>query len=155
MDATTQQETTLRFEREACRRCGGTGSYSYCQMHGSTCFGCGGKKEVLTKRGQAAAEYLKSLRTRPASELKHGDQIKGTEVRAWFTIKSIVPYPHPVRDDLLQIDSTNPTVGDLRMLSVFPDQRYEVYMSPEEQRRTLEAAIAYQSTLTKQGKPRK
>lgn len=31
--------------REACGRCGGSGSYSFCQMHGSTCFGCGGKGE--------------------------------------------------------------------------------------------------------------
>jgi hypothetical protein len=28
--------------KKACTRCGGSGHYSYCQMHGTTCFKCGG-----------------------------------------------------------------------------------------------------------------
>lgn len=31
--------------REACGRCGGSGSYSWCRTHGTTCFGCGGHGE--------------------------------------------------------------------------------------------------------------
>jgi len=27
-----------------CRRCGGSGSYSYCQKYGSVCFRCNGRK---------------------------------------------------------------------------------------------------------------
>jgi hypothetical protein len=32
-----------------CGRCGGSGSYSYCQMYGTTCFGCGGTGKVATR----------------------------------------------------------------------------------------------------------
>lgn len=31
----------LGYTKE-CERCGGCGHYSYCQMYGTTCFGCGG-----------------------------------------------------------------------------------------------------------------
>jgi hypothetical protein len=44
--------------RDVCGRCGGSGSYSYCQSHGTTCFKCGGKGEVgakLTVKTLAAA----------------------------------------------------------------------------------------------------
>ena len=44
--------------RDACGRCGGSGSYSYCQTHGTKCFGCGGhgmKAAKLTKATLAAA----------------------------------------------------------------------------------------------------
>lgn len=34
---------------QMCPRCGGTGSYSYCQMYGSLCFGCRGQKYVARK----------------------------------------------------------------------------------------------------------
>lgn len=45
---------TLRFDTEACSRCGGTGQYSYCQMHGTTCFKCSGKKVQQTRAGARA-----------------------------------------------------------------------------------------------------
>lgn len=32
-----------------CGRCGGGGQYSYCQMYGTTCFGCRGSGNVATK----------------------------------------------------------------------------------------------------------
>ena len=32
-----------------CTRCGGSGHYSYCQTHGTTCFGCGGSGKGLPK----------------------------------------------------------------------------------------------------------
>lgn len=32
-----------------CGRCGGTGEYSYCQMYGTTCFGCAGRKQAAPK----------------------------------------------------------------------------------------------------------
>lgn len=35
--------------RQPCGRCGGSGSYSYCQMYGDRCFGCQGKKFVAMK----------------------------------------------------------------------------------------------------------
>jgi hypothetical protein len=34
---------------EPCTRCGGSGSYSYCQMYGTRCFGCNGGGTMLPK----------------------------------------------------------------------------------------------------------
>lgn len=36
-----------------CSRCGGSGSYSYCQMYGTVCFGCNGRKFTRTSRGSS------------------------------------------------------------------------------------------------------
>jgi len=33
----------------ACGRCGGSGHYSYCAMHGTTCFGCSGSGKAMPK----------------------------------------------------------------------------------------------------------
>ncbi len=38
---------------KTCGRCGGGGHYSYCQMHGTTCFGCGGTGKVLPTTADA------------------------------------------------------------------------------------------------------
>lgn len=64
-----------------CNRCGGSGSYSYCQMYGTTCFGCGGsggKAPKLTDnlletvRQQVAAgelePYLRTVKQRAMSK---------------------------------------------------------------------------------------
>jgi hypothetical protein len=47
--------STLKYETKSCGRCGGSGSYSYNSMHGSVCYGCSGRKTVLTKAGAKAA----------------------------------------------------------------------------------------------------
>ena len=38
---------------KTCGRCAGSGKYSYCQMHGDTCFGCGGTGKVLPATSDA------------------------------------------------------------------------------------------------------
>lgn len=53
--------TTVTYEKETCGRCAGTGSHSYNQVHGSTCFGCGGSGQKLTKRGKAAKEFADAM----------------------------------------------------------------------------------------------
>lgn len=35
--------------RQTCGRCGGSGEYSYNQIHGSRCYGCNGRREVAAK----------------------------------------------------------------------------------------------------------
>lgn len=53
------------LETVTCSRCCGSGNYSWCQRYGTTCFKCGGRKAVLTKRGAAAAALLDRLRSKP------------------------------------------------------------------------------------------
>jgi hypothetical protein len=88
MDTATQLETVT------CSRCGGSGEYSYCQMYGRTCFKCSGAKRIYTKRGFAAAQFLKALWSKTASELKVGDKIlcdgiPGYLASKWGTVESI------------------------------------------------------------------
>jgi hypothetical protein len=52
------------YETEPCGRCGGSGHYSYCQMHGTVCFDCRGKKVRLTKRARRIANAVTAIRTR-------------------------------------------------------------------------------------------
>lgn len=69
----TENPPSAAFETQTCGRCGGSGSYSYCQMYGNRCFKCGGAGKVYTKRGGIAyALYVESLKV-PAGSLKIGD----------------------------------------------------------------------------------
>lgn len=63
------------FETKTCSRCGGSGKYSWNAMTGYTCFGCRGSGEQLTKRGQAAQQYFKDLRSAKLHELVPGDMV--------------------------------------------------------------------------------
>ena len=71
-DTVNNTNLTEAFETAVCGRCGGCGQYSYCQMHGTTCFGCSGKGKIYTKRANAAMEYARTLRTVKASEVQVG-----------------------------------------------------------------------------------
>lgn len=69
------QTNKLGFHIEPCSRCGGSGNFSRCEMHGTTCFKCSGKKLALTKAGAAAyAMYVASLSV-PLGSLKVGDMM--------------------------------------------------------------------------------
>lgn len=81
----------ITFEKTTCGRCGGGGQYSYCQMWGTTCFGCKGKGTVLSKRGALAAAAFKAEReargSLPLSELVAGDRIL-VDGR-WRTVRAV------------------------------------------------------------------
>jgi hypothetical protein len=71
----------VTYDTTECGRCGGTGSYSYCQMYGSVCFDCGGRKVTLSKAGRAAKAaydaFCKVRRmTKRADEVVVGDLIR-------------------------------------------------------------------------------
>jgi hypothetical protein len=51
----------LVYETKACGRCGGSGHYSYCSMYGTTCFGCRGRKKILSAAGSKAAAAVKAF----------------------------------------------------------------------------------------------
>jgi hypothetical protein len=82
---------TLTYETKTCGRCGGSGTYSYCTMYGSTCFGCRGRKKVLSRAGSkaraAVTAFITATFSVPVEALVVGDRISvdGTA----RTIKSI------------------------------------------------------------------
>lgn len=45
---------------QTCGRCGGGGHYSYCQMYGTTCFGCSGKGVVAVKLTKSLLDTVKA-----------------------------------------------------------------------------------------------
>lgn len=157
-----------QLERETCSRCGGTGQHSYCQQYGTTCFKCCGRGWVLTKRGQAANQYLINLRSRRVDALKVGDQIKADFMgsMAMYTVESISADTsdsksyidgvlQPRRTDLLHIELSGGTQDGLTLYGQRPDTMFRMVLTREQQQATLTSALAYQETLTKQGKPRK
>lgn len=80
--------TASLFETKDCSRCGGSGHYSYCQMHGTRCFRCGGKGYEFTKAGAAALDAYKAAYTvtvqvkdlQPGDAVMVLDSMRGREI---------------------------------------------------------------------------
>lgn len=163
-------ELLKKLETETCSRCGGSGHFSYCQMWGTICFRCKGKKITYTKRGAAAALYLESLRKKPASEFKVGELfyqegLPGFYKGGFHTITSIRVHSAaekvakgfksmtngievPQRDSLiLEAEGTSWEGG--------PECLIRKGCTAEEKAATFKQALEYQATLTKMGKPAK
>jgi hypothetical protein len=81
----------LMYDTKSCGRCGGSGHYSYCSMYGTTCFGCRGRKTVLSRAGSKAAaaiaEFITANFSVPVEALVVGDRISVDGVAR--TIESI------------------------------------------------------------------
>lgn len=168
------------FEICICSRCGGTGNYSYNQLTGTRCFKCNGVKAVYTKRGRAALDYWRSLRSRPVEDLKIGDVIwvRGSSLpgceypSGWFPILGIETADQArARHEAGEIvaHSFHTAADGSRVLTFYThiktenldsghlpgDKLVVKSASPEEAREKLQQALDYQKTLTKSGKPRK
>lgn len=159
-EASTETEPTMRLERETCSRCCGTGHYSYCQMHGTMCFKCGGKKVVLTKRGAAAARYLETLRSKRAGDLVVGDVVWADGIPGYTRgrfVKITAIAPSTVRFKIGDGEWQTSTGLDISPVvsGIAADALVRVAQSAAEKEETLRRAIAYQATLTKSGTPRK
>lgn len=147
--------TTLKFERETCTRCGGSGHYSYCERYGTTCLKCAGKGEHLTKRAAAANKWARDMRTFPISEIKVGDKISQSPGQ-WFTVLSIGPgFPgKSLRDGKwIEIKAIKLT-GKNYYYTSSVDSKVVRVLPQDVQRTLIEFAILYQNSLTKSGHPK-
>lgn len=153
----------MNFETETCSRCHGSGSYSRCEMYGTTCFRCHGRKLTLTARGAAAKAYFEALCSKPASEVRVGDAVwfEGFSKSCWFEVTEIATGQEsgrawvggvelPRRFDMINISGAEHGIN-----GVSPDTIVRVRQSPEQRATNLAAALAYQATLTVKGTPRK
>jgi hypothetical protein len=145
--------TNSLFETQVCGRCGGTGHYSYNQINGTTCFGCAGSKVNLTKRGKAAQAWYTAQQTVPASEVKVGDYVFESDyfggVRGWFRVDA---------NDNGNLSLSYQRKGDSerKTLGMHGMPKFRVRPATKFERLWQQAvALAYQSTLTKAGTPRK
>lgn len=79
------------FPIQTCGRCGGTGQFSYNQMHGSRCYGCNGRGVRHTreagKQFQAWSHDLKQLRQALGKNLKVGDELAIEQATGLFSAK--------------------------------------------------------------------
>lgn len=145
--------TIDRLETETCTRCGGTGQHSYCQMWGSTCFKCGGRGRTYTKRGAAAVAFLRSLREVPAADIVVGDLVwfDGSPLggrKGGFQVITEA-YPQQSQPGNVVISANGVSLGCAGSYMVLKG------WDKDTKRQQFAAALAYQATLTKAGKPRK
>jgi hypothetical protein len=144
------------FESKTCSRCGGGGSYSFNLMHGSTCYGCSGTGQQLTKRGRAAQAHLIALQTKPASEIKVGDNIwfdatPGGRSR-WCFVSEIQPdtmNPGHVKMELTRAGKA------VCLYCASAESSIRSVRNEEERANTVATALAFQDTLNENGKPKK
>jgi hypothetical protein len=166
---------STQTERETCSRCGGTGRMPFA-VYGGICFKCGGQGFALTKRGAEAERYLRELRSVPAQNLKVGQLIRvdsltmsGASLRYFATISSITVVTAetatvfsvqpdgsrlPCGVGHIRLETNSPKFG-VHVNELAPDHLVRVGLTAEQKAETLAKALAYQDTLTKQGKPRK
>lgn len=144
---------TTKFERQTCTRCHGSGSYSYCQMYGTTCFGCGGGGEVYSKRGKAARRYFDDLMTIFAGDLAVGDFLRDNG--KFHKVDEVVTEDRTIE---LNREHGHEFIGikTRRTMRYLHRTTTVMRVTDEEHRQALlTEAFAYQDTLTKAGKPRK
>jgi hypothetical protein len=154
----------LLLESKPCGRCGGSGSYSFNLMHGSRCYGCNGKGEVLTKRGRVAQDWLNKQRMVRITEFKVGDAYFSTgfnagsysEPNRWITVESI-EVSESGRVTLRGVDKKREAFDKFARCSYEgpSDLLLRRAQTGEERAALYAAALAYQATLGKTGKPLK
>jgi hypothetical protein len=153
------------FESVPCSRCGGSGQYSYCQMYGTTCFKCRGRKAVLTARGEAAQRFYVELLSKRTEDLVPGDKILSVDPMSgrssWHVITDIYLQSEERRGGAW---SLNPDGSPNYHGYVIECEDYTLHAEPqmhriahsaEEKKAAMEKALQYQETLTKQGTPRR
>jgi hypothetical protein len=135
------------FETQACTRCGGSGNYSYCQMHGTVCFQCGGSKVQLTKRGHAAQVFYNNLLTKPASEFKVGESYRMQGDPKAYRIEEIKD--DPLNPGLIQLNGSGMSYGTQ------PGTPLRSVPTTEVRDAARAKALEYQASLNSRGKPAK
>lgn len=161
---------TTKLETVTCGRCGGTGEYSYNQMHGSTCYGCSGGKVVFTKKGKAAHDFLKGLRSKRAGDLKVGDSPQQEDffrgARGFYKIEKIdvvdtiekatstwtdkVTGEKMFNKGYIRATMTNAKLGTITR-DLDPESLVRVAQTGEQKVETFKQALEYQAKLTKKG----
>jgi hypothetical protein len=133
------------FESQVCPRCGGSGRFSFNLMDGNKCYGCHGSGRKLTKRGlRASASFSESLVT-PLADIQVGG--------------FVYTWTHPGAPDrwhkITEVRPAGVTFNTKSGPYAIDGTEFKYVASESDRQAKLAAALAYQETLTKQGKPRK
>lgn len=152
------------FEKQTCTRCGGSGRYSFNLKDRDTCYGCGGKGETLTKRGLAAAKFLTASMKVSAEQIKVGDVIR-FEFHDVHFFAPVSEVQNGSDAKYLKPDGSWVPCSTFTLWCVRKGRRYgfgantqdgvRIAQSDADKAAKVAAALAYQATLTKTGKPSK
>lgn len=151
------------FETEPCPRCKGSGTYSYCNLWGHTCFQCGYQRHVpgtgrrLTKRGTVAKQrFFSNLPRRAARDLRPGDVIvRDGQAR---TVESIRPNISQVLVNGSPVPGARVDVWCQGMIYGLVPEDSEFSLAPDTDAvvDALQEALIFQDlALTKAGRPRR
>lgn len=139
----------LKFERQDCTRCGGSGRYSFNQVDGDRCYGCGGKGVTLTKRGAAAHRFYVELTSILASEVMVGMKLRGCGWKK-FTVRTI----ETRSDGSLSFNNGGEGMKNFTWI-VGPALKLQLLPRDDQQQiEWLNQALAYEATLGANGKPK-
>lgn len=142
------------YESTTCSRCGGSGKYSYNQIDGDRCYGCGGTGYKLTKRGAAANQYFRSLISKPASAIQQGDNVLETiglsSKRVWQFVKERSESVDSDGKVTIKLVLSRKGKETCLWLAT-PDQVFLSVRTSAEVDSARDASLAYQATLTKAG----
>lgn len=136
---------SMEYEKEPCGRCGGSGRYSFNQIDGSRCYGCGGSGLRLTKRGRAAKAFADAMLDVPVQDVgdrkaRYVDRFAGRKYT--FTgVEQEGEYFYPLFN------------GKRSEKGFGLGRGIKVRLIPTAEQ--IEEIAAYQNSLTKAGKPRK
>ena len=145
------------FESAYCTRCGGSGKFSFNLMNGDRCFGCGGAGVQLTKRGKAAKAFYIESQQVDVADLKPGmfvwDDFIGMTPK-FLEVLSVeqsgsCAIVNGERIPFINIVTRRGSHG------VYPSSKVRAVRDEEQRKAQVAAALAYQATLTKTGKPAK
>jgi len=142
------------IEQVACSRCCGSGQYSWCSAHGTTCFKCGGSGITHTKRGWVVVDYLNDLRLKEVTiyELKVGDRCRLDNVT--FTIAEISEVK-PFSDKGKQVYITTKGGQFCQAIELSNGYCNLKAFTGIDDIKSWTQAIDFQNTLNKSGKPTK
>lgn len=141
------------FELDVCGRCSGTGRHSYNAVDLDKCYGCGGSGWKLTKRGAAAYAYFRNLKVVPIADVKAGDYVEYADMSKRFPLLVDSVTPDELNPGLFMVWGSRK--GIRHGMGVWAGGTVTRVPTSTEQAALFEKAVAYQSTLTKAGKPRK
>jgi ribosomal protein S27AE len=140
------------FENQICSRCGGSGSFSFNHVHGTRCYGCSGCGYELTKRGRAAQGFLDALRSVQAPSIKVGDLIQWDtgNKKVFGRVVSI-----EVNGERFMFKGIQVKTGEAIAQGFVTKSMVRLGFSIEQKQAQVNAALAYQDSLNKDGKPSK
>jgi len=156
---------STKIETVTCSRCGGCGRYSWNQITGDRCFKCNGSGVVHTKRGAAAFAYLQSMRSKPCAEVQVGDLVyipSGLFHAGGF--QRVLSHETP---DQRRAAGTPSGWSGVEKTPIYQGRlttehigwgysegdKIRMGLTAEQKATTLKAALEYQDTLAKTGKP--